>query len=651
MYLRVAHICTLVGLLSFAIASNAVADDWQPISPEDLQLKREPNAPNAPAIYLYRQVDRDDENFTESVYYRIKILTEEGRNRANVEIAYAKGAETIRSLQARTIQPDGRIVEFDGEVYEKPIVKARRYAMMSKSFTLPGVVVGSIIEYRYRRSLPVGWVFDSKWLISDELFTRHAVFSLRPNPTFLMRWSWPFGLPPGTKDPTQERGLIRLETNNVPAFVSEEYMPPEEVMKYRVEFIYEEPGSNQKEQAAYWKAAGKRLRAKVTQFVRDNRALEQEVARVIQPGDSPETQARKLYARVQKIRNVSFERQRTEDEIKRDKRPDNKDAADVLEHGFALADEITWTLYGLLRAAKIDASIVYVAPRDDFFFSPQFMNSRQLTTCVLLVNFEVDAVYLDPGTPLMPFAILPWSETGVVGLRLNEKADSWVITSLPKSTESRVERKAVLKLESGTLSGKVTVTYLGLEAAWRRLSERNDDETERRKFLEQDLEADVPTGLEVKLTNTPDWTDPEAPLVAEFDISVPGWARYAGNRAIVPVGLFSRAEKHMFEHATRVHPVYFRFPYRHTDNVVIELPPGWAATSLPKARTTDIKLAKYDSTAQSEGGILSMKREVALNTILVKLDAYDQIRGFYQSVRTGDEDQVIVTPPAANKKH
>ena len=79
---------------------------------------------------------------------------------------------------------------------------------------LPNVEVGSIIEYRYRKSMPRGWVFDSRWLLSDELFTRRGVFSLRPEGTFLIRWSWPLGLPPGTNPPANERGLIRLETRD-----------------------------------------------------------------------------------------------------------------------------------------------------------------------------------------------------------------------------------------------------------------------------------------------------------------------------------------------------------------------------------------------------------------------------------------------------
>ena len=56
-------------------------DEWQPISQEELKMTSLPEAPGAPAVYLYRQVDRNDSNraSTEYNYVRIKILTEEGR--------------------------------------------------------------------------------------------------------------------------------------------------------------------------------------------------------------------------------------------------------------------------------------------------------------------------------------------------------------------------------------------------------------------------------------------------------------------------------------------------------------------------------------------------------------------------------------------
>ena len=55
---------------------------FQPVSPEELKMTAEPKAPGAPAIILFREVDRDDRGRTahEDVYFRIKILSEEGRN-------------------------------------------------------------------------------------------------------------------------------------------------------------------------------------------------------------------------------------------------------------------------------------------------------------------------------------------------------------------------------------------------------------------------------------------------------------------------------------------------------------------------------------------------------------------------------------------
>ena len=35
---------------------------------------------------------------------------------------------------------------------------------------------------------------------------------------------------------------------------------------------------------------------------------------------------------------------------------------------------------------------------------------------------------------------------------------------------------------------------------------------------------------------------------------------------------------------------------------------------------------------------------MALNTILIQQKFYDQVRDFYQAVRAGDEDQIVLTP-------
>src|SRR5580693_6360968 len=120
------------------------AQGFPPLSPEDLKMTSEPKAPGVPAIILFREVDRDDNGSTshEDNYVRIKILTEEGRQHANVEIAFNKANEDVVGIRAHTIKPDGTSVEFDGKVFEKVIEKAQGLKYLAKTFTLPDVQVG-----------------------------------------------------------------------------------------------------------------------------------------------------------------------------------------------------------------------------------------------------------------------------------------------------------------------------------------------------------------------------------------------------------------------------------------------------------------------------------------------------------------------------
>src|SRR5262249_27818174 len=171
-------------LVLFALSSRGFAfDEWRPISPEELKMTSEPLAPGAPAIILWRQVDRDDRGQTphENVHIRIKILTEEGRKHADVELPFSKSiGNNIVHINARTISPDGSITNYDGKVFEKYIVKAKGVKYMAKTFTLPNVQVGSIIEYYYTEDLAEYKIFDSHWILSHELFTKDASFTMKP---------------------------------------------------------------------------------------------------------------------------------------------------------------------------------------------------------------------------------------------------------------------------------------------------------------------------------------------------------------------------------------------------------------------------------------------------------------------------------------
>src|SRR5271166_5778537 len=114
-------VCVLVLIAANWLIPPVWAAGFQPVSTEELKMTGEPKAPGAPAIILFRQVDRDDRGHTahEDVYLRIKIFTEEGRKYADIEIPFWKEEGNIVNVHARTIKADGTIVNFEGQTFDK----------------------------------------------------------------------------------------------------------------------------------------------------------------------------------------------------------------------------------------------------------------------------------------------------------------------------------------------------------------------------------------------------------------------------------------------------------------------------------------------------------------------------------------------------
>jgi hypothetical protein len=624
---------------------------FQPVVPDELKMTSETKAPGAPAIILFREVNRDDRGKTahEDVYFRIKILTEEGRKYGDIEIPFFKGTGNIVNLHARTIRPDGSIVDFTGKAFEKSIVKARGLKYMAKTFTMPDVQVGSILEYYYTEDLAENFIFDSHWILSHELFTKKAKFTLNPFTSDYMsvnlRWSWN-RLPPGSTQPTQSLNhIVSMEASDIPAFQTEDYMPPENELKSRVDFIYSED-SFEKDPDKYWKKFGKKRNDQLESFVGKRKAMEQAAAGIVSPTDSPEIKLQKIYARVQQIRNTSYEREKTEQEEKRNKEKAPDNVEDIWKKQYGDGMQLTWLFLALARAAGFEASGVWVADRQNYFFYPQSMDERRLDANVVVVKVNGKDLFFDPGAEFVPFGMLPWVETGTKGLKLDKDGGTWIETPVPQSKESGITRKADLKLnsETGELEGKLVVTYTGLEASQRRVEQRFADDTEHKKFLEDEVKESIPIGCEVDLTSQPDWKNSTAPLVAEYTLKVPGWISAAGRRALFPVGLFSAPEKHLFDHANRVHPIYFEFPFQRSDDITVDLPLGWQISSVPEPQKLDAKAITYNLDANNEKGALHLNRVLNVDVLLLPQDKYDALRKIFQVVRTSDEQQVALLP-------
>ena len=331
-------------VISSAIPAMAQKEDWLPITPEDLQINQVPGDPGAPAIQLYYANYIDDSSGYEFIYKRVKVLNESGKKYADVEILGAVDAG-IGNLKARTIHPDGSIVEFTGKPFDKTVFKGRGIKWNAKTFTLPEVTVGSIIEYKYKMK-----DFSSDhWVLQHDLFTVREYFSFQPR-----HWgesiSWA-GSDIRGPIPLKKSGGWELEWKNVPAFQAEANMPPEANYKPSINFYYFREDIKNTEK--FWQEIGKFLNEYYERYIGNRKEIREAALQAMGSETDPEKKLRKLYERAQQVRNLSFEHQKTEEERKREKIKTNENLGDIVKRGYGDSDDITAFFVGMALGRRL----------------------------------------------------------------------------------------------------------------------------------------------------------------------------------------------------------------------------------------------------------------------------------------------------------
>src|ERR1700743_2154887 len=523
------------------VPAQAQKEDWLPITQHDLDVKQVPNNPGADAIQLYYADYIRDDNHYEFIYRRIKILNEKGNSRADVEITVSPEV-SMSGLKARTIHPDGKIIEFTGKPFQKVVVKGRGIKIMAKNFTMPDVTVGSIIEYRYRLDMD-GVFIDNSWTIQHDLYTEKESFLMIPFTGDLE--GFPVGYRvaaisshlPSYLKPEQKGARYELETSDVPAFEAEGYMSPEDDFKYQIRFFYVQRDVSDANK--FWSDMGKTWNQQAERFIGSHKEVNDATSQAIAGESDPEQKLRKIYARVQQIRNLSYERDRSADELKKENLKPNQNVADVLTRGSGYSNQITYLFVAIAPPAELDAGIVRTSDRRIKFFDKGVLSGRQLEFAVADVNLGGKEIFLDPGTRFCPYGFLHWTRSSAAGLKLDKKGGAFI--NVPGATYDKAltRRIADVTLDAdGDLRGTLTVKFEGGEALEHRLDALETDEAGRKKSLEDEIQTWLPNGASAKMTKSEGWDSINEPLVVTFDITVSSYSTAAGKRLLMPSYLF-----------------------------------------------------------------------------------------------------------------
>ncbi len=216
-----------------AMAHGTLFDDFRNATAAELAMKEVPSAPGAPAVILDWVQRVDDSDLDSSQYYRIKILTEDGRKYADIEIPYLPLYYDLHRVQARVTKPDGTVVDFKGKFYDKVIIRAGGTRVSAQTFSIPDVQPGCIIEYRYDLGVRGQYLHNSRFEVQHELPVLHTLIWLKPYLSSVFSTFFTYrGLPEGKK-PLKIKDHYELELENIPAFEKEEHASTSTVPWFR----------------------------------------------------------------------------------------------------------------------------------------------------------------------------------------------------------------------------------------------------------------------------------------------------------------------------------------------------------------------------------------------------------------------------------
>jgi len=695
------HSVLCQGILLLGLSSPLITfAQFQAPSPEELKMTADPKAPGAAAVILYREETEDDPHHFSTVYTRIKVLTEQGKEAATVHVKFprylafnAQGDNTnfssastenhfdapdinhagadqpfdtdtfaapveLKALEARVIQPDGTVVPITGNT--AALIKKLPNRPNEATFTLPNVQVGSILEYRYQMRYDR---FQSapEWQIQQPYFVHKAHYMYVPSDQFLPNDVSGAGmsnkllkgphdtvltdirntniLPPGKDMVKDALGRYTLNLEDIPPIPNDAFAPPVGERIYQIDFYY----SYTVVQKEFWQKEMQFWTKDLNRYIAPTGMIKNAANEAVGEKDAPLDKARKLYALVQKLTNTDVA---SGVNSAFDTSIPAGNVESVLEKKNGNSKEIALLYLALARAVGLDARPERIASRDQHIFSPQFLSTSQLDGLVIGITIDGKEIVVDPGTKMAPFQTLYWGHAGSAGVAMaaNGKVET-VITPLQVNTDNTVVRVGNLTVgPHGAISGTLRVGFVGQQALeWRQMALRTDGATVLQEF-EKTFAAQVPDGVQVQIDHIAGLDDPTKQLVAVLQISG-SIADKSGNHVAVPRVFFDAKETDPFPaEPGRTLPVDMHYPTQEKEQITYTLPKGYAPDGKPQ--DTSMKWeenAVYQLRSKVDNGSITNGRSLARGFTVLDAADYGKLRDFYQKVVQADRQQISLT--------
>jgi hypothetical protein len=662
----------------------ACHSQFQEPTKQELEMTSDPNFPGATAVFLNWEQRTDNAGHYFSAYARIKVLSEQGKEWAVVEVPYLPEVAALPIIEARTIHSDGAIIPLSGKAADILVRKNQSSLAATAFFKLPNPEVGSILEYHWTVPLTNGklhFTTDSiireayaplygalmasqipMWEVQQRIPVHKGSFYFNPftsiesgirevlnndiaftglvdgeranNLVFTER------LPAGVHVARTPKGEYFLKIQDLPAIPQESHQPPNESLAYRVMFYY----SPYAFEEVYWESEAKRWSNQLNHLAEPNDVIRDAALQITAGAKTPEDSARRLYDVVQGMRNTDLAR--TPFDVKSFQvqlTSPPRSAADVWAAKAGDSTDLAILYLALAKAAGLDVHGIKVADRDRRVFDPKYLSLTQLDSILIVMHIDGATVYLDPGTKFCPFGQLDWRHALAGGIEETAKAPMFTPPNLAKDAISAHSADLIVDTQ-GRISGTVKILMSGPEALrWRQLN-LTEDSSEVQKQLNESLAGLLPQGVTGEVANVQGLTT--AAGYVSVTVKVSGrLGTVTGKRIMLPAFFFSVGAQEQFAvEDKREVPVDLHYAEQVIDDVVYHLPTEYIVESAPQsAQLLWPEHAALVIKTQPGPGVIDIKHIFARAFVLLDPKEYPALRDYYQKIAVTNQQQVVLS--------
>ncbi|MCK8480844.1 DUF3857 domain-containing protein [Psychroserpens algicola] len=639
----------LLLLISFSIQSQNYK--FGKVSEEELAQTFDSNDSTIGAIMLYRK-HRVDFEYRENnggfmqkveVHQRIKILNKEGlkwaTNKVRLYNRSNASSERFQSLKGYTFNlVDGDVtkdkLKNDG-VFDEEANKYWRY----KSFTMPNVKVGSIVEFTYEILSPFIQIdeIDIQTSIPTKVFElkvstpEYFVYNKLLNP----RASYIPKLDVSSSNVTipfsYSLDVISADLKDVPALKDEPFvnnidnyksklimelsmtrMPRSNLEYYSTswdkvtERIYQNPDfGDQLDKSSYYKDDVDAILAGVTDPVEKSFLIFNYVKSKINWNDfygyTSENGARKAY-----------------------------------KDGVGNVADINLMLISMLRYAGLRANPVLVSTKNNGI--PLFPTRQGFDYVICMIENEVFNVLLDATEDYSTYNVLPTRVLNWQGRVIRENGSSAWINLSPLSLSTDVTSLNVKINPDLTIEGKVRQQKTDYVAMNYRNRYANLSTDEHIKSIERNNgELEI---MDIEIENNKDYTKP---LKLTYDYNLADGIEEIGENLYFSPMLFFASEENPFKQETRNFPIDLTYPFSDKYMINIMIPEGYAIESLPQSEKIQFNDAgDFTYLAKQNGSFLQLTVSLNMKTSIILAQDYETFKGFYSKVIEKQSEKIVL---------